>query len=632
MLKHFRIERSLGEGGFAFVYEAFDTQLGRRVAIKELFPTDRVMRIGGNVALQSNGRESERTWQWYQRKFIEEAKHLAKFRHPNIVQVTNYFSANNTAYIVMQLVKGRTLGMYRRELRRAPTEGELTPILTQILDGLEAVHGLGLLHRDIKPSNIIINESGSVVLIDFGIARNPDAPESDFTRPAGTDGYSPIEQLNSVRGLRPAADIYAVAATMVKIITGNDLPKAHDRRPNDPYQSLYARCKGRYSASLLKGIDAGMALDAMNRPQSIAQWRSILFGKSPPPPPPDKSSRAALIFALFVCLVVSFTAAWIAIRMGTQKSASIEAVGSKSNTRPSERIAILSPPQVAPIPPTLPSSPSQPAQSNKEPTKVAIAPPPPPNTAVTAATSAATNDLDRDLNLFLKDELEQPMRPQNYASRIFVNDSGQASDQKEMSRDQLVAEEARDEAKFVGGLGQFTHLGSKRLSYDPGTDTAEMRQIFSYDRTSKSTGARRFGLVIRQVFIEKAATKERCIRKRIVTARAIGYRCRLSKADQPNSATGSSQSSSNADMIRSILQLDRENVESRSHVDPEDMSFPPFRSEAARKKIAIVQDKQLILIPSGDESVQQIVSGTPVVDVFPDLEGPDPAIVIVVKP
>jgi hypothetical protein len=236
------------------------------------------------------------------------------------------------------------------------------------------------------------------------------------------------------------------------------------------------------------------------------------------------------------------------------------------------------------------------------------------------------------LNAFLKDELEQPMRPQNYAPRIVVNDSGEASDQKEMSRDELVAEEASDEAKYVAGVGQFTHLGSKRLNYDPGTGTAEMRQIFSYDRTSKSTGARRFGLVIRDVVIEKAATKERRISKRIVTARAIGYRCRLSQADHPAPAAGSSQSNSHAAVILSILLRDRENVESRSHADPEDMSFPLFRTEAARKKISTVQEKQLILIPSGDESVQEIVSGTPVVDVFPDLEGPDPAIVIVVKP
>jgi serine/threonine protein kinase len=628
MIQHFRIERCLGQGGFAITYLATDTKLGCEVAIKELYPDKYVTRQGRNVVPIGD----RKTWNDIFEKFSDEARHLARFRHSNIVQVKNLIEANATAYIVMQYVEGQTFSQYLDDLGRRPKEAELVVILMQILDGLEAVHRNGLLHRDVKPGNIYITRQGTVVLLDFGTARPEKKPPNAKSLIFYSGGYTSYEQCIGTIKLTHAADIYSVAATFVKAITGKEPTESVRRKDRDDYEPLSVRHRTRYSAALLKGIDMGMALKAEHRPQSVAQWRSILFGKPSPPPPPNISHRATLIFTFFVCLVVAFTAAWIAIRMGTQKSTTTEAVGSESASKTSERIAVLSPPHVALIPPTLPSPPNQPPQANNEPTKVATVPTPVPNTKVTAATSTSTNDLDRDLNAFLKDELEQPMRPENYASQIVVNDSGEATDQKEMSRDELVAEETRDEAKYVAGVGQFTHLGSKRLSYDTGKDTAEMRQIFSYDRTSKSTGARRFGLVIRQVVIEKATAKERCISKRIVTARAIGYRCRLSLADHPAPATGSSQSRSNADMIRSILQRDRENVESRSLADPEDMSFPLFRTEAARQKIATVQDKQLILIPSGDESVQQIVSGTPVVDVFPDLEGPDPAIVIVVKP
>ena len=632
MIREFRIEELLGKGGFAFTYRAWDTKLERNVAIKELFPKNYVMRDGRSVLPISGDKYLVEVWEKLRQNFTKEAKNLARFRsHPNIVTVVTTIEENCTSYIVMQYEQGKDLQQYLDSVKRGLGESELVPILTQILDALEQVHKSGLQHTDIKASNVYLTRERGVVLLDFGAARQEGNRSGKTTFCFKSVGFSPPEQSTSTLPITAASDIYATAATMVAAITRKPPPSADARCVKDTYVPISLRYKGRYSPSLLRGIDMGMALKAADRPQSITEWRKILFGK----PSPHKAPRATLIFALFVCLVVAFTASWIAVRVGIQESASLKMGGSEQVGTSLEQVAVLtSSSQITPPPASsLPqSSPSQFAASNKKLSKVAVVPATPPNTVDGSATSMESNDLDEELNAFIKNEIEQPLHHQNYAARIVVNDSGEAGDQKEVSRDELLAEDANDEAKYIAGIGQFAHLGSKRLSYDADTDTAEMRQIFSYDRTFKSNGARRIGLVVRQVVIERAATKQRFISQRIVTARTIGYRSRLSKADHPDPAADLSQSINNEDMIRLILQRDRENVESRNHKDPEDMSFPLLRTEAARKKIARVQDNQLILIPSGDESVQQIVSGAPVVDVFPELEGPDPAIVIVVKP
>ncbi len=680
MIQHFRIERLLGKGGFAFTYLAWDTELGRNVAVKELFPHEHVIRQGVAVHPISSEASLLVEWKCLRQSFTREARHLARFRHPNIVSVVTTIETNNTAYIVMQYVEGRTLGQYFRDLGHRPTQAELLPLLGQILHGLEEVHARGMQHRDIKPQNIYLTRQNTIVLLDFGAARPEGKTRGKSTFNFRTDGYSPLEQYSSTEPITPASDIYAVAATLVQAITRQDPPKATDRISKETYVPLSLRYRRKYSSSLLRGIDMGMALKAAHRPQSIAHWRSILFGKPPPSPPRRSLTRATLVFALFVCLVIASTAAWIAVRMGSQNTQTVEVGSGKTATTTPDAGPLFasapdtpaaSPPVAAPATPpqssqsvpahspplvaknsSPPSSQPPPVENASSPGKMPSVdnvpaagkpstgkPPavastaPPPRAAVAAVTSAEAPDLDQEMNAFLKAELEQPMRPENYASSIVVNDSGLERDRKEMSRDDFIKEDQADEARYTPGPGQFTHLGSKRLSYDKDTDTAVLRQIFSYDRTDRGNAQRRFfGLVVRQMVLAKASTRERCVTQRIVTARASGYRCRLSAADHPGPALGTPKTAGNAALIRAILLKDRENVETGAHVDAgEDMRFPFFQTAAGRAKISTVPDAQVIVIPGGEEAAQQIISANPVVDVFPDLSEPAPAIVIVVK-
>ncbi len=668
MIRHFRIERLLGEGGFAFTYLARDTMLGCNVAIKELFPHKYVTRQGRRV-IPIVDRE---TWKDIFDRFSVEARHLAQFQHKNIVQVRDLIEAGGTAYIVMQYLEGRSFSEYLSALGRLPNEEEIRPVFRQILDGLDAVHHAGLLHRDVKPGNIYLTRDGTVVLLDFGTARPEKKPPNDKSLVFYSGGYTSYEQCLNMK-LTHTADIYSVAATFVRAITGKEPPEAICRNDREIYKPLSIQYKGRYSAALLRGIDMGMGLKAAHRPQTIAQWRAILFGKPPTPPPAPGFSRATLVFALFVCLVVASTAAWIAVRMGSQKPQTVQAgSGKTATTTPEEGTLLASAPDTSAIPPpvsaTLPPSAAEPQRPSQPqpvhaPTLVAKAspvlssqppaaektppvekppaaavvasPPPPPRTTVAASTGTQAPDLDQELNAFLKDELEQPLRQENYAALLVINDSGVDKDRRQMTREDFIQEDQADEERYTPGPGQFTHLGSKRLSYDKDTDTAVLSQIFSFDRTARGNNPRRFfGLVVRQMVIAKASTPERCVAQRIVTARASGYRCRLSAADHPvpPAGAGSAPAAISAAAIRAILQKDRENVETRAHVDDgEDMPFPPFSTAADRARITTVPDAQTVVIPGGDQAARQIISGTPVVDVFPDLAGPAPAIVIVVK-
>ena len=103
-------------------------------------------------------------------RFIDEAKTLAKFTHPNIVRVYRYFRANNTGYMVLHFEEGQSLRDWLKGLGRAATEGARRD-RSAAVDALELIHDADFLHRDIAPDNIIIRKSGEPVLIDFGAAR-----------------------------------------------------------------------------------------------------------------------------------------------------------------------------------------------------------------------------------------------------------------------------------------------------------------------------------------------------------------------------------------------------------------------------------------------------------------------------
>ena len=156
----YRIEGLLGFGGFGVTYAAEDFNLGTTVALKEYYPIE----FGDRDSTMSVRPKSERhktTFQWGRSSFLQEARMLARFRHPSIVRVSRVFEAHSTAYMVMDFEQGQNFEQWLTALGRPPTQEELDRIVAPVLDALELMHGQQFLHRDIAPDNIIVRPDGT---------------------------------------------------------------------------------------------------------------------------------------------------------------------------------------------------------------------------------------------------------------------------------------------------------------------------------------------------------------------------------------------------------------------------------------------------------------------------------------
>jgi len=196
----YRLTARIGEGSFAETFLATDTSLGRQVAVKVL-----------REQYASDVRVAAR--------FEREARAAASVTHPNVVDVYDYGRDGNTLYIVMEWVDGTDLKDYIR--RRAPLPvPEATRLIREILQGLGAIHRAGIIHRDVKSQNVLIAQSGTAKLTDFGIARGAlDTGLTDTGMALGTAAYMAPEQASGQQ-LTPAADIYAAGVILFEMLTG----------------------------------------------------------------------------------------------------------------------------------------------------------------------------------------------------------------------------------------------------------------------------------------------------------------------------------------------------------------------------------------------------------------------------
>ena len=276
MLSEYRIDKLIGEGGFGLTYLAFDTNLDKSVAIKEYMPSDFALRQDDtNIVPKSV--VTEDMYKWGLEAFLQEAKTLAKFNAPNIVQIYRFFKANGTAYLVMEYLEGGCLSdffpkneSYQDEQTRVlMSEARVRNIIGPIMNGLQQVHDGGILHRDIKPSNIMFNKDKTPVLIDFGAARQAIEEKSRSLTAILTPGYAPLEQYSSKANLGPHTDIYALAAVAYLCLTGKKPDEATDRIINDEIQVLANRSN---ASAFLKSVDWGLAVSAKDMPQSLKTW------------------------------------------------------------------------------------------------------------------------------------------------------------------------------------------------------------------------------------------------------------------------------------------------------------------------------------------------------------------------
>ena len=281
--EQYLIGRVLGQGGFGITYLGWDLYLEIPVAIKEYFPGGLVMRentqsnevasCGGDAGIRfANNKE----------RFFREAKMLARFAQmPEIVQVKNFFLANNTAYIVMEYVEGITLKQHVKNSGGKLSVEETFALLGPVMKALEKVHKSGLVHRDISPDNIMMLPEGGAKLLDFGAVRDVGATVAGQAITSSTEsilkpGYAPIEQYQKRGSLGPWTDIYALCGTIYYCLTGSAPIDAPERVMEDPQLHLETLVP-ELPDYRRKALEQGLALRAEDRIGSMAELNKALF-------------------------------------------------------------------------------------------------------------------------------------------------------------------------------------------------------------------------------------------------------------------------------------------------------------------------------------------------------------------
>ncbi|MBI3927053.1 MAG: serine/threonine protein kinase [Armatimonadetes bacterium] len=273
----YEVHRVIGYGGFSLTYFGIEPAVGLPLAIKEFFPS----------GCQRNGRKVVAAGRWvdglYERAlkdFLEEARTLERFVQPGIVKVYSVFEENNTAYIAMEFLRGKTVAEFLKEIGGRLPEGPAIQIVTRVGQALEAVHLAGLLHGDIKPENILLNEDGRVVLLDFGASRKYLRRRSSTSGPITlTPGYAPPEQHSKKAALGPYTDVYALAATLYHLLTGQVPPAARYRiKTGQPVPPLNQLAPG-VNRQVEWAVQEGLQLEVGRRPQTMRDFLNLLLGE-----------------------------------------------------------------------------------------------------------------------------------------------------------------------------------------------------------------------------------------------------------------------------------------------------------------------------------------------------------------
>jgi tRNA A-37 threonylcarbamoyl transferase component Bud32 len=281
-IDQYEISQLLGRGGFGITYLVRDDGLAKDFALKEFFPEDLVRREGTSLRFASKP-NSENDYRWGLRKFYDEARLLAQFNHSNIVNVRRVFEANNSAYMLLDFIKGSTLEKWLQGLDSPPTQEELDLIAAPLLSALELVHENRTWHLDISPENVMIRSSdGAPILLDFGASRFEMKQHSQLVSAlVFKSGYSAPEQYTSnADRYGPWTDIYAFGAMLYRAVSGERPSEATARQMHDEQKPATQSTKGAYRDKFLKAIDWALRLRPQDRPQSIGQWREMLLDGS----------------------------------------------------------------------------------------------------------------------------------------------------------------------------------------------------------------------------------------------------------------------------------------------------------------------------------------------------------------
>ena len=273
----YTIEAKIGEGGFGITYKAIQNGLNRVVCIKEYFPAGKCTRATKKNTVFVQG-TSEQVFEKYRQAFVREAKMLATLHHPNIVEVLDVFDENNTSYMVMTFVKGKSLQQIVETRGKLPYP-ETVNYIAQITNAIGYIHDHHILHRDIKPDNIMITADFKAILIDFGSAREFEQDKTQVHTSMLTHGYAPTEQYTANSRKGSYTDIYAIGATFYFVLTGKvpmesaarlteQMPSPKDLVPEIPEEA---------NRTILKA----MQLKAENRHQTVHEFMDDIRNVKP---------------------------------------------------------------------------------------------------------------------------------------------------------------------------------------------------------------------------------------------------------------------------------------------------------------------------------------------------------------
>ena len=269
--------RVLGSGGFGITYIGYDNLLKQKVTVKEYMPGTWATRNADSKSVSCFTGEAATLFNWGLEKYIFEAKRLAQLNGiEGIVRVYDYIHENNTGYIIMEYLSGKTVRDILKVQQRIPY-ARAKKIIVQVLQSLEAVHEEGIIHRDIAPDNIFITEQGEVRLLDFGSARYAVSSKSRSLTAFLKVGYTPEEQYRSGGVQGPWTDVYAAGATFYHMITGKKPPEAIERAIKDNLEKpsvLGADIPPEDEKALLKALQ----VKAADRYQSAKDFERDLTG------------------------------------------------------------------------------------------------------------------------------------------------------------------------------------------------------------------------------------------------------------------------------------------------------------------------------------------------------------------
>ncbi len=278
LANHFIVGTAIGFGGFGITYKCFDTTLGVVVAVKEFYPAGLVNRAPGECSVGLLSGDKQEQYRAQLKRFLMEAQSIAQFgKAKDIVNVYDFFEANNTAYIIMEYVDGVLLKDYLDRQGRMEPDVAMS-VITPVIEAVKKIHAKGIIHRDISPDNIFISGEDSIKVFDFGAAQLNNSSEGLAGEKVIKVGYSAPEQYRDKSHQDFYTDIYSVGAILYQMVTGIKPMESTEREFKDTLKSP-AELGVEIEPNVDRAIMEAMAVRPELRFQSIQQFEDALHSK-----------------------------------------------------------------------------------------------------------------------------------------------------------------------------------------------------------------------------------------------------------------------------------------------------------------------------------------------------------------